>query len=189
LRQVRQAEKQLEQMVNTLVTLEKEEPKRQDWLRRLNEAKGLEAQALIEEALAIYRAILKEGFDEKGLAERVQQLEKAWEPVSDAHRQARSFIYQTWPKLTSPGDLLKNLKEADEALKICINAKDRFGAMRFLTVTVAHGERLAKIYADLKPKLNIGDEEQARQIKEVTEKLDVMAREAQKFLRPPTPQQ
>jgi hypothetical protein len=185
LRQVRDVEKQLDQWVDKLIALEKEEPKRRDWLKRLGQAQVLETQAEIGQALEIYRKILMDdGFDEKGLKERVEKLEALWKPVSEKHRQARQFIYHTWPKLTTPRQLLDHIKQATDALNTCIEAKDRFGSQRFLTFTLAHGASLARMYAKLNPDLNLGDREPAREIKEVTEKLDALARKAQEYLRP-----
>jgi hypothetical protein len=189
LRQMRENEEKLEQWVARLDALEKEEPQRQAWIEQVVRAQGLENQLEIGKALEIYKKVIQEGFKDKDLEDRVRKLEAIWRPINEEHGRARAFLYDTWPKLTTTKQLLDNVKKAEDALDVCIKAKDRFGPKRLLTATLEHCERLNKEAARLNPVLNVGDVEPVEKIKEANEKLEALALKANEYLRTAPPGQ
>jgi hypothetical protein len=184
------SEKKLEDLIANVEQLEKEEPRKQELLKQVLTARNLENQYEIREALNIYRKVIKEGFDDKDLVAHVKELEDIWKEKNEDHRKARDFIYDTWPKQKTARQLLDNVQKANNALDVCIAVKDIYGPQRLLLATLDHADRLSKEYAKLNPRLNALDEETAKEIKEVTEKLDALAQKANDYRRsmaPPNP--
>ncbi len=136
----------LESYIKNLETILKEEnnPKIQEWRASVERAKLLESQAEFGQALELYEKVLHEGAEDKNLATRVKELKEAWQIKGDEHRDARAFIYDTWPQLTKAADLNVNLAKARAAFETCRQVGDLLSPQKLLKASVAHAGNLAK---------------------------------------------
>jgi tetratricopeptide (TPR) repeat protein len=106
-------------------------------------ARLLETQAEYQEALDLYNAMLKDNPQETNVLKDRDRLAKAWQLRGPDHEQARTFIYETWPKLDLAG-LQSEMKKADKALKDCKKAGDRLTPRKMLLASVTHAANLKK---------------------------------------------
>jgi hypothetical protein len=168
--------------VKTIETLEKidaeeKDPERKKWLVQQEQAQALVKQGEVGKALAILEAGPKKYISEETKKE-IAKLKKAWEPKSPAHADARKFIYEKWPGLTT-AQMKANLAEAEKALKACEKAGDPYGPVRFRNATIRHAERLLNEAKSLKPGVNAGDDEAAQAIKEISAELRKLVGESE----------
>jgi hypothetical protein len=143
------------------------------------QAQNLERAGEYGRAITLYEQVLAKTKDAK-LAERLPKLKAAWEPKNDAHRKARAFIFETWPKLESPAVMKKRVKEAQDALAVCRDAKDPFGPRRVLAVALLHAKQLTKQLKELSPDNNEQDREPAQELSDVLDPLAKLIEDAQK---------
>ena len=91
----------------------------------------LEPAAQIEDAERL-TALIEEARNLAGLADdpklaaRVKELKGAWEIKSPEHQEARTFIYETWPKQAKAAEMKATLEEAranlEEAAELILDA-------------------------------------------------------------------
>lgn len=182
LKLIRSGETELLRIVQMLEKIEKEEndPKRKEWLVKIEGAKALESEGEFGQAIAVYEQAPAE-FQTKELKEHLAKLKKLWEPRDAQHAKARKFIFEAWPKLDTPG-LKKQIADAHQALQVCVKAGDWIGATRLLRGLEIHLQRIEKELQELKPETNIDDEKPAKLIKELIPDLQVLDRTIREFL-------
>jgi hypothetical protein len=64
-------------------------------------------------------------------------------------------------------------------LKVCTDAKDPYGPVKFRNVAIRHAERLLSEAKSLKPGVNPGDDEAAQAIKEISADLRKLVGESE----------
>jgi hypothetical protein len=189
-KKMRDAEAELDQHLGRLEAIEKKvnDPKRRELLALRESGLAREKDGDYEGAIAAFEKVLAGGLeDEDGsLRQRVAKLKASWEPKTEEHRQARKFIYHTWPTL--PTAQIKGfLPQARQAFEACKKEKDLFGPQKLLDATLAHGVRLEKELAALKPHLYDEDEKPAKFIQEVNAELGKLATDIDAYLRAAAP--
>ena len=178
--QVRKGQAELTTFLAKLKKIDAEEndPQKKKWLAQLTQGQQLEAQWELGKAVALYEGMLKAGAPNDLLKSHLEthlaDLRKEWEPKSQAHREARAFIYDVWPKMDDAG-LLEKLPEARKAYEICKKYNDKAGLYRLFKATEAHAVRMNQELKGLRPDINLDDEKQAKIIKEVSEGLTKLA--------------
>jgi hypothetical protein len=169
LKDLQEGERLLERFINEQKKIEAEEndPKRKAWRSEVQRAQLLEKDYEIDKAIAIYRQVKQEGYQDAALDRHLAELEKLWKPVDAKHEAAREFIYRVWPTLDTAG-LKENLEKARQALTECQRARDFIAIRKLFKATEAHAIRLEKEARELNPRINVDDEQPARRIQEVS---------------------
>jgi hypothetical protein len=171
LQQIKEGEEKLSEHIVRMRKIEEEEndPKRKEWLARVEQGTLLEEELEFEKAIALYKQVLKDGLQNDKLQKHLADLEKRWNTDDPKLKEARKFIYDVWPGLDTPG--LKNrIGDAEKALNDCIAAGDFIGPQKMLKVAAAHATRMDKELKELKD-YNIDDEMPIRVIKELSPQL------------------
>jgi hypothetical protein len=157
-------------------------------LRQMAEnAQLLEHDAQFDQAIALYEEIVKEARNVpkfQAYRDRLEQLKKAWTPKNEEHRQARAFLYDTWPKLETAAQVKARLGEANQAFQVCKGAGDRLTPLMLLKANTVHATRLAKRLEGILSSTNVDDQNEGKIIVEVQEGLEKLTNEAADFLRP-----
>jgi hypothetical protein len=149
--------------------------------RKLAEAQKVDAglaeeKAEYGQAIELYKKAWEELKDPK-LKERIDQLEAQWTPRDDAHRNARHFIYDTWPTLDTAG-LEREMDSARKALAEFKRVGDRVGAKKVVLATKTHTSRLQQELAKLGGQKFDVDEKDRERLGKVSEGLTQMMRDA-----------
>jgi tetratricopeptide (TPR) repeat protein len=144
-------------------------------------ANSLAAEGEYGRAIELYEKVLAVTKN-KMLEQRLPKLKAAWEPKNDAHKKARTFIYETWPKLEAPAAMLDRVKQAQDALAACKKAKDPLGPRKLQAVALAHALQLRKQLEALSPDVNPEDAKPAEQLDEVLGSLKKVIEDAKKFI-------
>jgi tetratricopeptide (TPR) repeat protein len=147
------------------------DPKRQEALTLNEQAITLERQGDYGKAIELYEKVLTLTDNEK-LKERLPKLKDAWETKGDGHRQARTFIYETWPTLGSPAQMKKRVADAQNAFDVCRRAKDPLGPRKLYQVALSHSRVLSKQLDALAPTT----EEDRREATDLADALDGLAK-------------
>jgi tetratricopeptide (TPR) repeat protein len=163
---------------------------RMDAILKDTSAAGQEAKALNEQAqnfekagdydraIDLYEKVLAKA-DDARLKERLKKLKEAWQPRGDAHREARAFIYNTWPKLESANVMKERVGQAQEALTVCRKVKDPFGPRKVLAVTRMHTNRVEQQVKALPDDPTEQERKQLEELAEVLKGLEKLAQQAQ----------
>lgn len=160
---------------------EKNNPKPAEILAKVERAKLKEGDAEFDEAIDLYKQVLKDKPDDEKLKERVEELEKAWAIKSPDHANARKFIYVTWRKVKNVSDLKENIKKARESFETCQKAGDKKSPIMLYRSCV---ELASKLTARNKA-LDINKEDDRREadlIAEVADPLQKLIEDVGKFL-------
>jgi tetratricopeptide (TPR) repeat protein len=121
-------------------------------LGKIEQAKLLEKQAEYGKALALYEAALPalpDGGNKPKLQARVNELRAQWKIKNDKHKDARQFIYETWPTLTTGTAIADNLDRARKAFAVCKSVGDRLTVSKLWLASAAQINVLAKEKAAL----------------------------------------
>ncbi|HEV3203232.1 MAG TPA: hypothetical protein VGY77_02560, partial [Gemmataceae bacterium] len=110
------------------------------------------------------------------------ELKKNWEPRNEAHRQARAFIYQTWPKLDSAAQIKPQLEPAFKALRTCKEVGDRKTPWKLLKANTAHATNLTKRLEKIRSSTNSEELAEGKIIIELQEGLEKLHNEASQFV-------
>jgi hypothetical protein len=186
LRELEKGRKKLHDFVDALDEIIKktEDPKIKEMQTKVEEAKIAEDNADFGKALALYEEVLAAGFKEAKLVDHVAELKAAWEVKDDKLRQARTYIYENWPKI----NLVKGkepLKEARKAFELCKAGNDRLGPLKLLKVAETHIAELQKATAELKPDINEDDKRASEAIIKVTDELTKLIQDVAAYLQSP----
>lgn len=94
--------------------------------------------------------------------EHLERLRRAWEIQSEAHREAREFLTNTWPKL-DPNLLREHFPKAESALETCRMAEDRLTPRVFQAANQRHLAEIARAVDPLKRSRTPADAERLRE--------------------------
>ena len=163
------------------IQFEENDPRRKEWLIQVEQAKLLEKEGELGQAIAIYKKA-PPAYETATLKQHRADLEKRWNPRGKDHISARDFIFKKWPTYDTAG-MNKHIKDAMKALEECKKAGDPFGPMKLLKVTEKHTQRIVKELDALKPDVNIDDEKPALLIKELLGELAKLDEATQDYLK------
>lgn len=169
------------------VIKEKDNQKRKDAKALVAQAQSLEDQAEFAQAIEQYKKALELVGDQPDLAKRLRDLEQAWTPKSKEHGEARTFIYETWPKLDTVRKIKSNLEKARKAFQTCRDAGDHLSPDKLLLASIAHARLLEKELEALKPQDGEDAREQVRQIEDVAGTLEKFLKEVSDFVQAAKP--
>jgi hypothetical protein len=96
----------------------KNDPKVKKWGEMVAEGLQHEAEADYDQALEIYKKVLREGADDPKLKARAQELEENWKIKDEKHQKARDFIYHELPKLSKASQIKANLQQLRQAFDL-----------------------------------------------------------------------
>jgi tetratricopeptide (TPR) repeat protein len=146
---------------------------RDAYLALLRKAESLFEEADYEGAIATYKEILSKFNDRATIRQRLDELERAWQPIKDqAHHDARTFAYGQWAAIKTVDDLRDALPKAREAFKACQAARDKLTARKLFLVAI---DKATSILSDSQP-----DED--KDTREMVQKLIAQLRELTKDL-------
>jgi hypothetical protein len=137
----------------------------------LEQARLLESQAEFEQALALYRKVLRESPDQPKVKAYLDKLEQAWKVTSREHQQARDFIYHEWSNKLDTAGLKAALPKAREALAVCLKAGDRLTPQKLLQADLAHVAALKQRLDVLRQRESEDNRNEARTIGQLSEEL------------------
>lgn len=143
----------------------------------LERARLLEAEAEFDQAIRLYENVMQASPGEKKVRAHLDQLKADWMIRDEKHRDARSFIYQTWPALDVVG-VGKNMELAREALAICRAAGDRRTPLKLMRTNAVHTANLKKQLDTLKRRDTEDNRNQARTLAQTGEALLRLHQEA-----------
>jgi hypothetical protein len=165
----------LEKVVN-----EENDPKRKELQGKVSQAQVLEGEAEFGKALELYEQVLASGLDDADLRKHYEKLKKDWEVKGDKHKQAREFIYETFPGL-DPLKLAEHLDEARQAFETCKAAGDTLSPLKLLNVALADAGKLKEKLNSLQEG-NEDDRTIARHIVEVADGLNKLVKDVKAYL-------
>jgi hypothetical protein len=159
-------------------------PERKEILELAQKAEAFENQEEFGQALEVYRELQEKikakGLDNPKLIEHIDNLAKTWEIKGDDHRKARSFIYNTWPKLDYSGSkadldgFKAHVERAKKALETCRKADDHLTALRLSKATDQLHGKLQQRRTNLLPtvKQNVEDAEAVTNLDSIIKEID-----------------
>jgi hypothetical protein len=182
LKQLDTGKERLRDLVGQLgeVVGKENDPKRRELQSKVTQAQLLEGEAEYGKALELYEQVLAEQ-DNKDLRDRYTKLKQEWQPRSEKHRQARDFIYNTWPALDAL-KLLGHLDEARDAFKVCEQVGDTLGPAKLLKAASEHAGKLQERVNALKVDESEDDRATAKIIAEVADGLTKLIKDVQAYL-------
>lgn len=187
MQQLQQKQTQFEGYLAQLkkVIAEERDPLRAELSEMAGRAQLLESTAEFDQAIALYEKIVQKGGNQEGFqryARHLEELKKDWTPKSEEHRQARAFIYGTWPMLKSAADLQAHVAEAKKALQICSAAGDKRTPLKLLKSNTAHANNLAKRLEEILKSTNEEDKKEGKTIVDVQQELAKLTADATSFV-------
>lgn len=183
LEQLRQRRADLASFVERVGSVVKESssPEELTLTRLLERARLHEAEADYGPALRLYRQVLKVSPGQGKVRERLERLEKAWQPRDAKHAEARKFVYETWPGLDAAG-LKANLDRARAAFATVRAADDRLTARKLQRIDALHAANLKKQLDALKGRDSEDNRNRARELARLAEGLRGLHAEVAAFL-------
>ncbi len=115
-----------------------------------NKAKVLEDGFDFDGALAVYRQIVKEFPEETNVKREMELLERNWALKSDAHRQAREFIFKEWPQVKTADEVATKLPTARQKMQVCVGVNDKLTLLKLRATLPDVGKILADEITALK---------------------------------------
>jgi hypothetical protein len=181
-------QEQRDQLQQYLVKLQEniakeKDPIRQKWQELVLQADLQEREDEFDKAIQLYERVLREGGDNPALRDKLDTLRRAWAPKNNAHAKARTFIYETWPKLETAAQIKDSLDEARNAFRVCKENGDILTPRKLLKTYVTHSSRLAKEVDALRPEEREDDRKTAETIIELTSKLKEFNEDVKEYLR------
>ncbi len=144
------------------------------------------AQALVDvydydAAIVAFRQIVKDYPEETKVKKELESLEASWAIKSDAHRQARDFIYREWPAAKTADAIAAKLPTARQKMKVCSEAGDKLT----LAKLVATLPELGKVLGDEIQALKDGsaDAEKSAKLKKLVEDFEKFGQDADAALK------
>jgi hypothetical protein len=119
---------------NAIENEAKQEPQRNDFLALLQRAKIQRDDADFDGALKTYEGILNRFGDREEVRKKKDDLEREWRVKSEPHRQARAYVYETWPNVRTIEDVEQKLPKARQALAVCKQVGDRLTPLKLLLI-------------------------------------------------------
>jgi hypothetical protein len=166
----------LEKVVN-----EENDPKRKELQAKVSQAQVFEGEAEFGKALELYDQVLASGLDDADLKSHYEKLKQAWDVKSDKHKQAREFIYDTFPGI-EPLKLAEHMDDARQAFETCRAAGDTLSPLKLLNVALEDAGKLKEKLNSLQPDVNDDDRTIARHIAEVADGLNKLVKDVKAYL-------
>jgi tetratricopeptide (TPR) repeat protein len=150
--------------------------------QQVEQAKLLEQEGDVDEALALYEKA-QEVLKSEALKKYLAELKEQWKLKSAEHRDARHFIYEVWPDLDLAG-LESRIGDARKYFEVCSSKEvnDYHAARKLLKTTELHANKLLKRLGELRADINVEDEELAKRIKALAPKLVDLGKKIQAYL-------
>jgi hypothetical protein len=185
LKAIQDGERELEEYIKKQEAIDKVEsrPEQKQWEEQIVRAQLLEKELEYGKAIAIYSGLLEQPGDfkdRKDVEEHLKKLRQLWEPKSEKHREARAFIYNTWPTLDTAA-LPKQMATAQAALKTCREAGDIISPQKLYLGIQIHATRLLQESKGLN-QINIEEAEQLKVIKEIAAHLTQLEADIKAYL-------
>jgi hypothetical protein len=159
------------------------DPVRQKVQALLHQAKLLEEEADCEQALAKYDEAFNIGVPiSEDVKKHVEKLRQDWAPKDDEHREARAFIYKTWPTATTAKAMDEQIGQAQKALQKCIAVGDRYGPRKLVKDTIPHVNQLAQEQEALRAEGSEDNKAKIKLVHDLSEKLTELLKDATKYL-------
>ncbi len=136
----------------------------------LERARLFEAEADFDHAIRLYEQVVQASPAEKKVKAHLDRLKEGWAIKGEKHKQAREFVYQSWPVLDVAG-LGKNMDRAQEALAACKEAGDKLTPLKFLRVNAGHTANLQKQLDTLKRRESEDNRNKAKTLAAIGETL------------------
>jgi len=168
---------------------DEKDPKRLEWIAKIEQGKLLEKELELGKAIALYEKVPPD-FAPPGLKERIAQLHKLWDTNDEKYRLARNFIYDVFPTLEDSAALQPRLGEAFKAFEECKRVKDVIAAQKLLAGIGLLLPRLAKEGEQLNPRLNPEDDLPAQRLQKVGAEMEKLLNDVKSYLeqqKPPNP--
>jgi tetratricopeptide (TPR) repeat protein len=148
-RQLQELGKMRKQLSDSVADWEKalqkaQSPEARRLLTMVEQAKLLEREAKFDDAILMYEKILREPDAPPSVKDRWQKLQRQWTLKDKQHGQARSLIYNVWPKMDSATEMKAHLDEVRKAFQICKAAGDRLTPLKLLNANIALSSKLQK---------------------------------------------
>jgi hypothetical protein len=182
---LRARQQELDHFATRLARIVKEEtdPRKQDMLGMIEQARLLETQAEFARAIDLYEKVLADHPRQANVRKRLVALRRAWAVQSAAHRQARQYIYEAWPRLQTPAEMKAGLPEVRKAFQVCADLGDTLSPHKILRVNVSHTDQLRKRLATLRPRDREDDRKEAEIIVAVAKDLSRLQDAVEKYVK------
>jgi hypothetical protein len=182
LHELNKGEKMLAEFTASQEKIVKEEsrPEMKTAKAELADAQLAEQRADYDQAIELYKKavpVLKTPDLEKHLA----KLDQDWVPKGETHEKARKFIYETFPKLDTPG-LDREMDRAKKALEQFKEVRDYLSPKKLILATTVHLSRVKKETEEIKPDLNEADDKTGQRLAKVSAELKKLLEESSAFL-------
>jgi tetratricopeptide (TPR) repeat protein len=155
-----------------IITKEKD-PRQAAWKDMVRRADLLEREAEFDKAIELYQRVLKDA-DAKNVpvvAKKLEKLQAHWALKDEAHRKARAFIYDVWPKQETAAQIKARLEEARKAFLTCKEAGDILTPQKLLKTYVVLTNHVVKEGDSLQPDAREDDLRKAKTIIALTDDL------------------
>jgi tetratricopeptide (TPR) repeat protein len=175
--------KNYEEVVN-----QRNEPRRQQLLAKVEQANQNELTYDYDEAIAAYEEAVKlaEATNETIVLEktkkRLRELQNAWRTKSEEHLRARNFIKNDWPKLGT-AELKERIPDARKMFEVCKKNNDKLTPRRLLKGNLNHAGRLLKLQEELDSKRD-DDQQKLRALSELVDELNKLTKEVYAYVDP-----
>jgi tetratricopeptide (TPR) repeat protein len=136
-----------------------------------NQAQLCRDQADFEQAIKIYENALAEHGEQADIRAALDNLKSAWAIKDAEHEQARRFIYDEWPKLTTAQAMKEKLPQLQASFAKCKAVNDRLTPAKILLTRPATEEALTQQAKALKPQESAEDRETGEIIRQVIDGL------------------
>ena len=147
-----------------------------------NKAKVLEDSFDYDGALAVYRDIVKEFPEETAVKKEMESLEQAWTIRSDAHRQAREFIYKDWPAVKTADEIAAKLPVVKQKMQTCVQVNDKLTLAKLRATLPEVGKILGDEITAL-TKDGDADMDKINKLKKLVEEFDKFGQEVDAALK------
>lgn len=182
LKELTAAQEDLKKSIANLQEVVKVEGAKKVQAELLAQAQQHEQEAEFQEAIDLYKKFLKDIGDNPEVRKRLEKLDESWIVKNDAHRQARKFIYESWPKLKNASDLKDKITEASQALETCVKVKDRLTPAMLYKVSLGYVNKLSNELDALKKNLTEDNKNAIKAIEELAPKLAELIEKTTSFL-------
>jgi hypothetical protein len=147
----------------------------------LERARLLEAEADFAQAIALYERVVKASPEQTKIRSYLDQLKQGWALQGSKHAEARTFVYDVWPKIEVAG-LQKGMEPARQALATLKAAGDRLTPRKMLQANAIHAANLKKEVDRLRQRDSVDNRSQAKVIAQVADSLRRLSEEITAFV-------
>src|SRR5262249_24082792 len=153
------------------------EPQRDDYLALRNRAKAQIRAADFEEALRTYDEILNRFGEREDVRKNKEDLEAKRKIKSDAHRQARVFVYRPRPAVPAVDDVGASLPKARDAFGTLKQVDDRLTSQKLLLSAPAAADIMEKAVEEIKKSESDVEKLNLKPLQQLTAELYALVKE------------